>query len=165
MPLHSVSGRDNVCAVLAAQVVALRESIDAGATIEFLWHTSDVLLQLSALVQQLARHSDNLDSSLRERCDAAVAAEAAINASLGSLAFSHAQRNDFTCQTIDCVATALERLAVSGTGTSRLSLEDLSALYVCEAQRTVHDKVVGRQDGAALRQLAEELRHREAFGT
>ena len=67
--------------------------------------------------------------------------------SLESLAFTQAQRNDFTCQTVDCVVTALERLAVADVPVgARLSPDDLAALYVSEDQRQVHD--------AATRQFA-----------
>jgi hypothetical protein len=129
-----------VCAVLAAQVAALRDRIDTGATVELLWQTSDMLSRLSGLVAELAQRCPPSDDGLNEQCDAAVVAEAQINRSLESLAFLQAQRNDFTCQTVDCVVSALERLAdTSAPVGSRLSAGDLVALYVSEDQREVHD--------------------------
>lgn len=135
----------HVCSVLAAQVAELRDRIDGGAAIELLWRTSDVLSQLSGLVLELAKRCH--DSELNAQCNAAVAAEAEISRSIESLAFEQAQRNDFTCQTVDCVVTALERLAgADGPAGNGLSLDDLAALYVSEEQRNVHD--------AATRQFA-----------
>ncbi|HEY4988001.1 MAG TPA: hypothetical protein VII39_15410 [Bradyrhizobium sp.] len=132
-----------VCVLLAAQVAELRDRIDGGATVELLWRTSDVLSQLSGLVLALAKRCN--DSELNEQCDAAVAAEAEISRSLESLAFEQAQRNDFTCQTVDCVVTALERLAdTDGPTANRLSPDDLAALYVSEEQRKVHDAATRR---------------------
>jgi len=136
-----------VCAVLAAQVAELRGRIDAGATVELLWQTSDVLSRLSRLVLEFAKRCSDSDPDLNEECNAAVAAEAEISRSLESLAFTQAQRNDFTCQTVDCVVTALERMAVADVPAGgRLSPNDLAALYVSEEQRQVHD--------AATRQFA-----------
>ena len=131
-----------VCAVLAAQVAELRGRIDTGATVELLWRTSDMLSRLSGLVLELAKRCHTSDHELNEQCNAAVAAEVEINRSLESLAFEQAQRNDFTCQTVDCVVTALERLAVTDVPVgARLSPNDLAALYVSEDQRQVHDAV------------------------
>ena len=140
----ATEANDNVvCAVLAAQVAELRNRIDSCATVELLWRTSDVLSQLSGLVLELAKRGH--DSELNEQCKAAVAAEGEISRMLENLAFEQAQRNDFTCQTVDCVVTALERLAVTdAAGGNRLSADDLAALYVSEEQRKVHDAVIRR---------------------
>jgi hypothetical protein len=147
-----------VCAVLAAQVAALRDRIDTGAAVELLWQTSDVLSQLSGLVAKLAQRCSPADDGLNEQCDAAVAAESEISRSLESLAFQQAQRNDFTCQTVDCVVSALERLAdTSAPVGSRLSASDLVALYVSEDQREVHD--------ATTRQFAIDASSRRADGS
>jgi len=143
--MQSTTGaNDNiVCAVLAAQVAELRNRIDSCATVELLWRTSDVLSQLSGLVLELAKRGH--DSGLNEQCVAAVAAEGEISRLLENQAFEQAQRNDFICQTVDCVVTALERLAVTdATGSNRLSADDLAALYVSEEQRKVHDAVIRR---------------------
>src|ERR1700722_7053155 len=95
-----------VCAVLAAQVAELRGRIDTGATVDLLWRTSDVLSQLSGLVRELAQRCCDSDPELNAQCNIAVTAEVEINRSLEHLAFEQAQRNDFTCQTVDCVVTA-----------------------------------------------------------
>jgi len=59
--------------------------------------------------------------------------------------FEQAQRNDFIAQTIDCVVTALGRLAAADVRESpALSPHDLAALYVSEDQRRVHQAVVRR---------------------
>ena len=147
MHLTTDANENLVCAVLAAQVAELRDRIDSGATVELLWRTSDVLAQLSGLVQKLAKRCSDSDSELNEQCSTAVAAQAEISRSLESLAFEQAQRNDFTCQTVDCVVTALERLAVTDVPPgNRLSPDELAALYVSDQQRQVHD--------AATRQFA-----------
>jgi hypothetical protein len=147
MQFDTEASENLVCAVLAAQVAELRGRIDTGATVELLWQTSDVLSRLSGLVLEFAKRCSDSDPNLNEECNAAVAAEAEISRSLESLAFTQAQRNDFTCQTVDCVVTALERLAVTDVPVgARLSPNDLAALYVSEDQRQVHD--------AATRQFA-----------
>jgi hypothetical protein len=152
---HSEAGEHLVCAVLAAQVAALRDRIDTGAMVELLWQTSDALSQLSGLVAKLAQRCSFSDDGLKKQCAAAVAAEGEIRRSLESLAFQQAQRNDFTCQTVDCVVSALERLADIGAPVgNRLSVNDLAALYVSEDQRDVHD--------ATTRQFAMEASSREA---
>jgi hypothetical protein len=140
MPFNTEASEQMVCAVLAAQVAVLRERIDTGATVELLWRASDVLSQMSRLVLELAKRSGDSDADLRERCDMTIAAEADVSRLLESLAFEQAQRNDFTCQTVDCVVTALERLAVPALPAGvRLSPGDLAALYVSEDQRQVHE--------------------------
>jgi hypothetical protein len=161
----STEANDNlVCAVLAAQVAELRDRIDTGATVELLWQTSDVLSRLSSLVLEFAKRCSDSDPNLNEECNAAVAAEAEISRSLESLAFTQAQRNDFTCQTVDCVVTALERLAVADmTVGTRLSPNDLAALYVSEEQRLVHDAAT-RQFAIVAGQNGTENRGREGPG-
>jgi hypothetical protein len=161
----STEANDNlVCAVLAAQVAELRGRIDTGATVELLWQTSDVLSRLSSLVLEFAKRCSDSDPNLNEECNAAVAAEAEISRSLESLAFTQAQRNDFTCQTVDCVVTALERLAVADmTVGTRLSPNDLAALYVSEDQRQVHDAAT-RQFANVAGRNGTENRGREGSG-
>jgi hypothetical protein len=142
MQFNTEAGEHLVCAVLAAQVAELRGRIDTGTTVELLWQTSDVLSRLSGLVLEFAKRCGESDPNLNQECNAAIAAEAEISRSLESLAFEQAQRNDFTCQTVDCVVTALERLAVADVPVGkRLSPSDLAALYVSEDQRKVHDAV------------------------
>ena len=160
MLFDAEAGEYLVCAVLAAQVGELRGRIDTGATVELLWQTTDVLSQLSGLVAELAKRCSDSDPNLNEECNAAVAAEAEITRSLENLAFTQAQRNDFTCQTVDCVVTALERLAATDAPVgARLSPNDLAALYVSEDQRQVHDAATRQFAAAALRNGAE--RHKQ----
>jgi len=164
MQFDSEASENLVCAVLAAQVAELRGRIDTGATVELLWRTTDVLSQLSGLVVELARRCHESDQALSEQCSTAVEAEAEISRSLESLAFEQAQRNDFTCQAVDCVVTALERLAVTdGPVGARLSPNDLAALYVSEEQRQVHDAVTRQFVIAAGRSVAE-IRSRKGPG-
>jgi hypothetical protein len=164
MQSNTEVGEHLVCAVLAAQVAELRSRIDSGATVELLWQTSDVLSRLSGLVLEFAKRCSDSDPNLNEECNAAVAAEAEISRSLESLAFAQAQRNDFTCQTVDCVVTALERLAVTDVPAgARLSPNDLAALYVSEDQRQVHD-VAARQFAIAAERNGAGSRSREGSG-
>jgi hypothetical protein len=164
MQFNTEAGEHLVCAVLAAQVAELRGRIDSGATVELLWQTSDVLSRLSNLVLEFAKRCSDSDPNLNEECNAAVAAEAEISRSLESLAFAQAQRNDFTCQTVDCVVTALERLAVTDVGAgARLSANDLAALYVSEDQRQVHDAAT-RQFAIAAERNATGGRSQEESG-
>ena len=161
MQSNTEAGDHLVCAVLAAQVAELRGRIDTGATVELLWQTSDVLSRLSRLVLEFAKRCSDSDPNLNEECHAAVAAEIDIRRSLESLAFAQAQRNDFTCQTVDCVVTALGRLATTdGPVGARLSPDDLAALYVSEEQRQVHDAAT-RQFVAAARRNGAERHKRE----
>jgi len=158
MQFDAEAGDNLVCAVLAAQVAELRGRIDTGAAVELLWQTSDVLSQLSGLVVELAKRCHKSDGDLSAQCNTAVAAEIDIRRSLESLAFAQAQRNDFTCQTVDCVVTALGRLATSDG--ARLSPDDLAALYVSEEQRQVHDAAT-RQFVAVTRRNGVERHKRE----
>jgi hypothetical protein len=164
MQLNTEASEHLVCAVLAAQVAELRGRIDSGATVELLWQTSDVLSRLSNLVLEFAKRCGASDPNLNEECNAAVAAEAEISRSVESLAFTQAQRNDFTCQTVDCVVTALERLAVTDVSAgARLSPNDLAALYVSEEQRQVHDAAT-RQFAIAAERNGSGSRGREGPG-
>ena len=162
MQFNTEAGEHLVCAVLAAQVAELRGRIDTGATVELLWRTSDILSRLSGLVLEFAKRCS--DPELNEQCNTAIAAEVEISRSLESLAFEQAQRNDFTCQTVDCVVTALERLAVTDAPVgTRLSPSDLAALYVSEDQRNIHDAATRQFATAAGRNGAED-RSREGPG-
>lgn len=131
-----------VCAVLSAQVAALRDRIDSGATVELLWRTTDLLSELSGLVLEVAR--DNHEKpQLEARCATAVAAKIEVGQLLDGLAFVHAQNQDFARQIADCVVKALDRLAVSGgPAGARMSVYDLAALYVSDDQRKVHESVL-----------------------
>ena len=164
MQFDTEASENLVCAVLAAQVAELRGRIDTGAEVELLWRTSDVLSQLSSLVVELAKRCHDSDRELSAQCSTAVAAEVEISRSLESLAFEQAQRNDFTCQTVDCVVTALERLAVTNVPVgARLSASDLAALYVSEDQRQVHEAAT-RQFAIVAGQNGSQSRSREAPG-
>jgi hypothetical protein len=127
--------------VLAAQVAAIRDCVDAAEGADLLWRTGDVLARLSALVVELGRRCQAPE--LDEQCAAAVAAEAEVSTALDALAFLQSQRHDLARQMADCVITALARLAAdqdSAAG-NRISPEDLAAMYVCEAQRRTHEAV------------------------
>jgi hypothetical protein len=164
MQFDTEASENLVCAVLAAQVAELRGRIDTGATIELLWQTSDVLSRLSSLVLEFVKRCGDSDPNLKEKCNAAVAAETEISRSLESLAFTQAQRNDFTCQTVDCVVTALERLAATDVPAGgRLSPSGLAALYVSEDQHQGHDAAT-RQFAIAAERNGSRSRGREGPG-
>jgi hypothetical protein len=152
-----------VCAVLAAQVALLRDRIDASATVELLWRTSDVLSKLSGLVVELVRRCPDSDAVMDEQCSTALATKAEINRSIDGLAFEQAQRNDFTCQAVDCVVTALGRLAATDAAIgTRLSPDGLAALYVSSDQREVHEAVIRKLSiDASQRQSVIEGRSRK----
>ena len=144
-----------VCAVLAAQVAALRDHIEGNSAVEMLWHATDVLSLLSGLVSELvgnatggdAARDPRLDPGLVGRCATAVAAQVEVSRSVETLALFQAQHHDLGRQMADCVVTGLQSLAAEAGG---LSARDLSALYVCEDQRRIHDSVA-RQFRAAGR--------------
>lgn len=141
MQLSNEIGERMVHAVLAAQVTVLRERIDASATVELLWQTSDVLSQMADLIVKLDARCH--DPALEEQCTIALTAKAEINRLVDRFAFDAAQRNDFTCQSVDCIVTALGRLAATDAPVgSRLSLDDLAALYVSNDQRDVHESTL-----------------------
>jgi hypothetical protein len=141
------TGERLVCAVLAAQVEAIRDRVDTGATVDLLWRTADLLTRLSGLVVELSRRYPVPDPGLADRCAPAVTQENELRRSLDAVAFLHAQDQDLARQMADCVVIALKRLASHGAPFAvRLSAGDLAALYVCDDQREVHD-VVTRQFG------------------
>lgn len=134
-----------VCAILAEQVAALRDRMDATATFDLLWRTTALLSWLSGLLSDLSRHSGAPNPVLeRERAEA-IAEVAEIRRALDELAFFQAQRQDFARQIADCVVTALERMAVAEmpAGT-HFSSNDLAALYVSDDQRKLHEAVMQR---------------------
>ncbi len=134
-----------VCAILAEQVAALRDRMDASAAFDLLWRTTALLSWLSGLLAENQRHGGQSNPVFeRERAEAIVQV-AAIRTELDELAFVQAQRQDFARQIADCIVTALERMAVAEMprGTS-FSSGDLAALYVSEDQRKLHDSVLRR---------------------
>jgi hypothetical protein len=150
------AGERLVCAVLAAQVEAIRDRVDTGATVDLLWRTADLLTRLSGLVVELSRRYPIPDPRLVDQCAAAVRDESELSQSLDAMVFLHAQGQDIARQMADCVVMALERLAAgeSTHGASpavRLSPDDLAASYVCQDQREVHDAVT-RQFGINTRE-------------
>jgi len=137
-----------VCAVLAAQVAALRDHIEGNSAVEMLWHATDVLSLLSGLVDELVGNNATLgDPALVARCATALAAQAEVGRSVETLALGQSQHQDLARQMADCVVVGLQSLAAEDGG---LSARDLSALYVCEDQRRIHDSVA-RQFRAAGR--------------
>jgi parvulin-like peptidyl-prolyl isomerase len=145
MPSNALTSERMACAVLAAQVAALRDRIDAGPTVSLLWQTSDLLARMAGLVEQLASDHPDLPPALGDDCASVLVSGLEMIQSIDGLAFQQAQRNDFTCQTVDTVVIALGRLAaMAGPFGPRLSADDLAALYVSEEQRDVH-AVAARQ--------------------
>jgi alkyl hydroperoxide reductase subunit AhpF len=134
-----------VCAILAEQVSALRDKMDASATFDLLWRTTALLSWLSGLLNDLSRHSATINPVLERERSEALAEVAEIRRRLDELAFSQAQKQDFSRQIADCVVTALERMAVAEmpAGTS-FSSSDLAELYVSDDQRKLHEDVVSR---------------------
>ena len=133
-----------VCAVLGAQVAALRDHIEGNAAVEMLWHATDVLARLSAMVNELVAGHPAPDAALAARCATVVAGQVEVSRSLEDLALFQAQHHDLARQMAECVVAGLQSLAAEN---GRLSARDLSALYVCEDQRRIHESVV-RQFGA-----------------
>jgi hypothetical protein len=141
-----------VCAILAEQVAALRERMDATSAFDLLWRTSALLSWLSGLLGDISAHSTYSTHANpvleRERAEA-ITEIAEIKRALDDLAFLQAQRQDFAKQIADCVVTALERMAVAEMppGTS-FSSADLAALYVSADQRKLHEDVLRRLNTA-----------------
>jgi hypothetical protein len=134
-----------VCAILAEQVAALRDRMDAANTFDLLWRTTALLSWLSGLLNDLSTQQPSPNPVLeRERAEA-VAEIVEIRRALDELAFFQAQRQDFAKQIADCVVTALERMAIAEMppGTS-FSSGDLAELYVSKDQRELHDAVMRR---------------------
>jgi hypothetical protein len=138
-----------ICAVLAAQVAAIRDHVEADATVDLLWRIADALTLLSGLVTELATLHVAADPVLEQRYDAAVAAGSEVSQSLDALAFEQAQRHDLARQKADCVVAALQRLAATDAPQgSRLSQKELAAMYISDEQHAVH-KAVARRFGEA----------------
>jgi hypothetical protein len=145
MQANAESSERLVCAILAAQVAELRDSIESVGVTDLLWRTTDILSQLSGLLVGQANCAAGADGAFDAQCAAAVAAESEISRLLDSLAFTLAQRQDRDRQMAECIVTALERLAqVEVFAGARISPDDLAALYVTEDQRSVHDAVTRR---------------------
>ncbi len=137
-----------VCAILAEQVAALRERMDATAAFDLLWRTSALLSWLSGLLSDASAHASHANPVLDRERSEAITEIAEIRRALDDLAFLQAQRQDFAKQIADCVVTALERMAVAEmpAGTS-FSSKDLAALYVSDEQRKLHEGVLHRLTG------------------
>jgi hypothetical protein len=168
MPADAETSERLVCAVLAAQVAAIRDHVDADGTVDLLWRIADALARLSGLVVELAGRHPAADPGLDEQCAAAVAAETEVSRSLDALAFLHAQRHDLARQKADCVVTALERLAtIDAPPGGRLSPHDLAAMYISDEQHDVHDAVT-RQFGVPVSStspvLSTGIQDRESIG-
>jgi xanthine/CO dehydrogenase XdhC/CoxF family maturation factor len=114
-------------AILAAQIAALRERIASPEVTERLMGCTEVVALLAWQVSP--------DS-------AAATTAAALETALDELVFYHAQHQDLARQTADLVAHALNILATAGADQPpALSLSGLSALYVSEDQRQLHEAV------------------------
>jgi hypothetical protein len=116
-----------VCAVLAAQVAAMRDRMHTASAVDALWRASD------GLAVPALPSGD------------AMLVIAQVRRGLEDLAFSQAQVSDCLTQMADCVVTALQILARSDAPPgARLPPGDLLALYVTEDQRLVHEAAAGR---------------------
>lgn len=134
-----------VCAVLAAQVAAIRDRIDNGFTVELLWRTVDLISELSGLVHELSQHGIAGDSGRIARCSSVLAVETEISRTLEDVVFQQTQHQDGTRQMVECVMTVLEQMAAEDPeGGSVPSPSDIAALYVSEEQQRVHDAVAQR---------------------
>jgi hypothetical protein len=145
----SESNEQLVCAILAEQVAALRDRMDAAQAFDLLWRTSALLSWVSGLLGDLARHSSHANPVLERERQEAVTEISEIRRALDELAFLQAQRQDFAKQIADCVVTALERMAVAQmpAGT-HFSSADLASLYVSAEQRQLHDAVLRKAQAA-----------------
>jgi hypothetical protein len=143
LPIAAEAPEPVVFAILAAQLVALRDRMAAGSAVDLMWRTADILSSLSGLVGELLRQCPAPEPGLSEKCGTVLATGAEIGHELDGLACLLAQRQDLDRQMADCVATALRQFADrSGPMGARMSIEDLAALYVSDDQRQVHDAVM-----------------------
>ena len=155
MQAHAESSERLVCAILAAQVAALRDRIDDGVTVDLLWRTTDMLARLSGLLVAQTQLVVGGNSAFEAACAAAVATEGEISRSLDLLAFTQAQNQDRDRQVAQCVVTALERLAqTDACEGARMSPDELAALYVTEDQRSLHNVVTCRFSTGSVRDAA-----------
>jgi hypothetical protein len=134
-----------VFALLAAQAAAVRDRIESDATahLGLLWKAADTIAQLVALLDRLARHAGTLPPDLATACASAEAADAELGRALDELAFTQAQRMDLSRQMADGVVLALRGL---DAGETTLSPEKISAIYVSQEQRAVHEVALGDGD-------------------
>ncbi len=144
----AVANERLLCAILAEQVVNLRDRMDASEAFDLLWRTSALLSWLSGLLGDINRQAQQANPLLDRERNEAIAEIAAIRHQLDNLAFVQAQRQDFARQIADCVITALERMsnAQMPEGT-RFASSDLAALYVSDDQRRLHRDVLKRIQG------------------
>jgi len=132
-----------VFAILAEQVSAMRERMDASTTFDLLWRTSTLLSWLSGLLGELSRSNSNPVLE-KERIEA-VAEIGQIRKSLDELFFFQAQRSDFARQVADCVVISLGRIAAEKAPLkTNFSTHDLEGLYVSSEQRDIHNAVVNK---------------------
>ncbi len=134
-----------VCAILAAHVANLRDRMGTSEAFDLLWRTSALLSWLSGLLGEVNRQVQHANPLLEKERSEAIAEITLIRRQLDHLAFAQAQQQDLTRQIADCVITALERMssATMPQG-SRFMSSDLSALYVSEDQRQLHEDVLKR---------------------
>lgn len=135
-----------VLAILAAQAAGVRDRIENNETIDLMWRTTDVLARLAGLVPELSRRNPGAD--MERQCAAAIVNMTDISKSLDDMAFVQAQRQDFTRQMADCVATAIIRLAARG----HFSADDLAKMYVCAEQRDIHETATAAFHQATARE-------------
>jgi hypothetical protein len=122
-----------LCAILAAQTLALRERIAGSVNFARLTHCADLL---AVLASQLPPGS------------ASAAAAAQLGQALDDLAFYDAQQQDWAHQTADLLARALNLLAAAEDDPQpMLTPNTLLGLYVSDDQRQLHAAVLSEHAG------------------
>ena len=134
-----------VCAILAAQVAALRNRIDAGVEVELLWRIIDTLSTMSEFLAPLASEQLTPGAAMGKGPAAAIAAAIELTVTLEAVALRQSQAHDLVSQMAVCVENALHRLAMPNDSEPRISLASLASTYVCNEQRSAHASV---DDGA-----------------
>ena len=132
------TGDRRVCAILAAQVAALRPRIDAGVEVELLWRIIDVLTTISELLGPLASDQLDPDTETGNRSTAGIAAAMELTVTLEAVALGQSQAHDLVSQMSVCVENALRQLAKPDDSEPRISPASLAATYVCTEQHSVH---------------------------
>jgi hypothetical protein len=127
--------------VVAAQVAALRDRIEATTTLQadLLWQAADTLARQAALVAEFAGRAGGLPEDLSESC----AAAAELGRTLDDLAFVQTQRADLVRQMAEGIVLALEHIRLHGPA---LSPDRIAAFYVSQDQHAVHAAVLGGKE-------------------
>ena len=135
------TGDRQICAILAAQVAALRERVASGVDVELLWRTMDVLSVISELLCAWGPAQTAQDVGTSKAIAAAIAAADEVTLTLEAVALQQSQTHDLASQMAECVQNALQRLAMPMGNEPRMSAADLVSTYVCDEQRLIHATV------------------------